>query len=59
MLTDTANEVWVLGSSAEERNASLIGVEAPDITLPDLAGMPHSLTALRDKKVVLTTWASW
>ena len=59
LLTDAAQEVWVLGAGAEERNASLIGLEAPDITLPDLAGMPHSLAALRGKKVLLTTWASW
>lgn len=59
VLSDAANEVWVLGSGAEERNASLIGLEAPDITLPDLAGMPHSLAALRGRKVLLTTWASW
>ena len=59
LLTDAAKEVWVLGAGAEERNASLIGLEAPDITLPDLAGVPHSLAALRGKKVLLTTWASW
>ena len=59
VLTDAANEVWVLGRGAEERNASLVGMEAPDITLPDLTGSPHSLVALRGKKVLLTTWASW
>ena len=32
---------------------------APDFTLPDLAGMPHTLSELRGKKVFLCTWASW
>lgn len=59
LLADAAQETWVLGAGAEERNASLLGLEAPDITLPDLAGVPHALSALRGKKVLLTTWASW
>ena len=59
LLSDAAQEVWVLGTGADDRNASLIGLEAPDITLPDLAGVPHSLAALRGKKVLVTTWASW
>ena len=28
-------------------------------TLPDLTGTPHTLSALRGKKVFLCTWASW
>jgi peroxiredoxin len=32
---------------------------SPDFTLPDLAGVPHTLSALRGKKVFLCTWASW
>ena len=44
---------------ADTRNATLAGLMAPDITLPDLAGVPHTLSALRGKKVLLTTWASW
>lgn len=59
LLNDAASDVWALGAGAEERNDALIGLEAPDITLPDLAGAPHALTALRGKKVLLTTWASW
>lgn len=59
LLSDAAKEIWVLGSGAEERKASLVGLDAPDITLPDLAGVPHSLSTLRGKKVLLTTWASW
>jgi hypothetical protein len=56
---DAANEAWVLGAGAEERNAALAGLVAPDFTLPDLAGVPHTLSALRGNKVFLSTWASW
>jgi hypothetical protein len=56
---DAANETWVLGASADERNTALAGLIAPDFTLPDLAGVPHTLSALRGNKVFLSTWASW
>jgi len=56
---DAANETWVLGAGADERNNILAGLMAPDFTLPDLAGMSHTLSALRGKKVFLSTWASW
>jgi hypothetical protein len=59
VLSDERREVWVLGTGADERNARLAGLEAPDFTLPDLAGTPHSLSDLRGKKVFLSTWASW
>jgi hypothetical protein len=52
-------ETWVLGPGAEERNAALAGLMAPDFTLPDLSGSPHTLSELRGKKVLLVTWASW
>ncbi len=56
---DASSETWVLGTGAEQRNASLAGLMAPDFTLPDLAGAPHTLSSLRGKKVFLCTWASW
>ncbi len=56
---DTANETWVLGAGADERNTALAGLMAPDFTLPDLTGSSHTLSALRGKKVFLSTWASW
>jgi hypothetical protein len=56
---DTANETWVLGAGADQRNTALAGLIAPDFTLPDLAGVPHTLSALRGKKIFLSTWASW
>jgi len=52
-------EVWALGAPADERNAALEGLVAPDFTLPDVDGKPHTLSALRGKKVFLATWASW
>jgi hypothetical protein len=51
--------VWVLGESARDRAAALASLEAPDFTLPDVGGRPHSLSDYRGKKVLLVTWASW
>lgn len=51
--------IWVLGIAADERNAGLASLEAPDFMLPDLAGEAHRLSELRGRKVFLTTWASW
>jgi hypothetical protein len=56
---DGAREVWVLGTSANHRSASLQSLEAPDFALPDLAGATHTLSEHRGKKVLLATWASW
>jgi len=50
---------WALGPSAADRMAALYSLEAPDFTLPDLSGRPHSLSDYRGKKVFLVTWASW
>jgi hypothetical protein len=59
VLANAAGDVWVLGTGAEERRTVLRGLAAPDIILPDLAGVPHALSELRGQKVLLTTWASW
>lgn len=59
VISDAAGEVWVLGSGAEQRNSALAELIAPDFTLPDLAGMPRTLSSLRGNKVFLCTWASW
>ena len=56
---DAANDTWVLGAGADQRNAAMAGLTAPDFTLPDVAGVPHTLSALRGSKVFLSTWASW
>jgi hypothetical protein len=59
VVSDKPGNVWVLGTAAETRVTALAGLDAPDFTLPDLAGVPHRLSDLRGKKVFLTTWASW
>jgi len=51
--------VWVLAASARDRSAALGSLEAPNFTLPDVSGRPHSLSDYRGKKVFLVTWASW
>ncbi len=56
---DEARETWVLGASAAERVDRLRSLEAPDFTLPDLAGTRHALETHRGKKVLLVSWASW
>ena len=48
-----------LGISAAQRAKALASLEAPDFTLPDLDGRPHSLSAQRGKKVLLVAYASW
>jgi hypothetical protein len=54
-----AGDVWALGAGADQRNDALKGLAAPDFTLPDVEGLPRTLSALRGKKVFLCTWASW
>lgn len=59
MIASDDGGVWALGAPADERNAALQGLEAPDFTLPDVDGTPRTLSHLRGKKVFLATWASW
>ena len=59
VIASREGDVWALGAPADERNAALDGLEAPDFTLPDVDGKPRTLSALRGKKVFLATWASW
>jgi hypothetical protein len=56
---DPDERVAVLGVSARERSQALGSQEAPDFTLPDLAGRLHTLSAHRGRKVLLVAWASW
>lgn len=55
---DAALETWYFGLRADQRQG-LSSLEAPDFTLPDINGKPHSLSDFRGKKVFLVTWASW
>ena len=56
---DASGETWVLGTAATARSAQLQSLEAPDFSLPDLAGAQHALKTQRGRKVLLVSWASW
>src|SRR6266850_2184346 len=56
---DTDARAAFVGASAGERAQGLGSLLAPDFTLPDLAGRPHTLSSYRGKKILLVTWASW
>jgi hypothetical protein len=56
---DVEERAAYLGTAAAERAAQLATLQAPDFTLPDLAGRPHSLSEQRGKKVLLVAYASW
>jgi hypothetical protein len=56
---DEKNGVWYFGKREGERGTYLASLEAPNFTLPDMAGRTHSLSDFRGKKVLLITWASW
>ena len=56
---DDKNSIWYFGKREDERGAYLASLEAPDFTLPDIAGRSQSLSDYRGKKVLLITWASW
>jgi hypothetical protein len=55
---DDALSTWYFGLRADQRQG-LSSLQAPDFTLPDMAGKMHSLSDFRGKKVLLVTWASW
>ena len=56
---DVDERMACLGASAAERGHRLRSLDAPEFTLPDLDGHPHSLTDHRGRKVLLLAWASW
>ncbi len=56
---DDTHGVWYFGPPGWEWKSRLASKDAPDFTLPDLAGTMHSLSELRGKKVFLLFWASW
>jgi AhpC/TSA family len=55
---DDALSTWYFGLRADQRQG-LASLQAPNFTLPDMAGKMHSLSDFRGKKVLLVTWASW
>lgn len=56
---DREEAVAYLGIGAETRGSALASLQAPDFTLPDLAGRRHTLAEHRGEKVLLVAWASW
>ena len=56
---DDAHGVWFFGEGAAARRTGMQSLQAPDFTLSDLEGRPHSLSDYRGKKVFLVFWASW
>ena len=59
VVRDDAHGVWSFAEAAPARRAAMQSLQAPDFTLPDLDGHPHSLSAYRGRKVFLVSWASW
>ena len=56
---DEKHSVWYFGRPAWEWKSGLKSREAPDFSLPDLAGQMHRLSELRGSKVFLLLWATW
>ena len=56
---DVEEGAAALGTAAADRAASLASLEAPDFSLPDLAGRRHMLSEHRGKKALLIAYASW
>ena len=59
VLHDRPSQSWAIGEAAETRASALRSLHAPDFTLPDMAGVEHSLSDYRGRKVFLVSWASW
>jgi hypothetical protein len=59
VLQDRAHGVWCFGDAVAEPRQPRETLNAPDFTLPDLEGRPHSLSDYRGRKVFLVSWASW
>jgi len=56
---DLDHRAAALAAPAADRRASMVSLEAPDFTLPDLEGNLHSLSQHRGKKILLVAHASW
>ena len=59
LAVDLDEQAACLGVSARERAHALTSQYAPEFTLRDLAGRPHSLSEHRGMKILLVAWASW
>ena len=56
---DLPERTAALGTAAADRSTALASLEAPDFSLPDLAGRLHTLSEHRGKKALLIAYASW
>jgi hypothetical protein len=56
---DVTERAACLGAAADDRAQQLRSLDAPEFTLPDLAGQPHALSDFRGKKILLVAFASW
>ena len=56
---DDTHSVWLFGEGAATGVGFHDPLQAPDFTLPDLAGNLYSLSDFKGKKVLLVSWASW
>ena len=59
VVVDAAAGVAAIALEAEQRRRAVESLEAPDFTLNDLDGRPHSLSEWRGKKKLLVAFASW
>lgn len=58
-VVDPDRGIAALGASAPVRAQEMITLQAPDFTLPNLAGEPVSLHDFDRRKVLLLAWSSW
>lgn len=56
---DAESGLVAIGAPREQRRGALHDLKAPDFTLPDLDGTPHSLADHRSKKKLLVAFSSW
>jgi hypothetical protein len=57
--SDETSGTWFFGHPAWEWRSRSADRRAPDFTLNDLTGQPHSLSELLGNKVFLLFWATW
>lgn len=58
-IQDVETSVWSFGPLPVKRNRFVSEHLAPDFTLLDRQGNPVTLSAFKNRKVLLITWASW
>jgi hypothetical protein len=56
---DPEHPYVAIARPAEERRRALRELEAPEFTLPDLHGNPHSLSEWHGRKRLLQAFSSW